>query len=196
MTKACILRAECYPVCRAGLASRNRGSSFLFLGPTGVGKTELAKALASALFADEKMMVRIDMSEYMEVSHPHPQPDFHDFLTNAMQCLTANATVVLYGQYAISTKLAAKLAALLYFDVQQLKSYLMILFPPGLELLNTQHTAASRILCFDCQAFHDDQGMTIHTVMVLQVMAVLELREKTHAADPLFVDSPTRHFSG
>lgn len=52
--------------CRAGLAARNRGSSFLFLGPTGVGKTELAKALAAALFADEKMMVRIDMSEYME----------------------------------------------------------------------------------------------------------------------------------
>lgn len=40
----------------------------MFLGPTGVGKTELAKALAEALFADEKMMVRIDMSEYMEVS--------------------------------------------------------------------------------------------------------------------------------
>ena len=40
--------------------------SFLFLGPTGVGKTELAKALAEALFDDEKTMVRIDMSEYME----------------------------------------------------------------------------------------------------------------------------------
>ena len=40
--------------------------SFMFLGPTGVGKTELAKALASALFDDEKNMVRIDMSEYME----------------------------------------------------------------------------------------------------------------------------------
>ena len=48
------------------MASQNRGSSFLFLGPTGVGKTELAKALAEALFADEKTMVRIDMSEYME----------------------------------------------------------------------------------------------------------------------------------
>lgn len=43
---------------RAGLASRQRGSSFLFLGPTGVGKTELAKALAALLFDDEKMMVR------------------------------------------------------------------------------------------------------------------------------------------
>lgn len=43
---------------RAGLAARNRGSSFLFLGPTGVGKTELAKALANLLFDDEKMMVR------------------------------------------------------------------------------------------------------------------------------------------
>lgn len=42
---------------RAGLAARNRGSSFLFLGPTGVGKTELAKALANLLFDDEKMMV-------------------------------------------------------------------------------------------------------------------------------------------
>jgi ATP-dependent Clp protease ATP-binding subunit ClpB len=51
---------------RAGLGSRNRGSSFLFLGPTGVGKTELAKALAAMLFDSEKQMVRIDMSEYME----------------------------------------------------------------------------------------------------------------------------------
>ena len=40
--------------------------SFLFLGPTGVGKTELAKALAACLFDDESNMVRIDMSEYME----------------------------------------------------------------------------------------------------------------------------------
>ncbi|PNG99339.1 Chaperone protein ClpB, partial [Tetrabaena socialis] len=51
---------------RAGLAARSRGSSFLFLGPTGVGKTELAKALAQLLFDDEKMMIRIDMGEYME----------------------------------------------------------------------------------------------------------------------------------
>ena len=51
---------------RAGLAARNRGSSFLFLGSTGVGKTELAKALAVLMFDDEKMMVRIDMGEYME----------------------------------------------------------------------------------------------------------------------------------
>ncbi len=42
---------------RAGLASQTRGSSFLFLGPTGVGKTELAKALAELLFDDEKNMV-------------------------------------------------------------------------------------------------------------------------------------------
>lgn len=48
---------------RAGLAARNRGASFLFLGPTGVGKTELAKALAAMLFDDERMMVRIDMGE-------------------------------------------------------------------------------------------------------------------------------------
>ena len=52
---------------RAGIQDPNRPiGSFLFLGPTGVGKTELAKALAEALFDDEKNMVRIDMSEYME----------------------------------------------------------------------------------------------------------------------------------
>ncbi len=52
---------------RAGIQDRNRPiGSFLFLGPTGVGKTELAKALAQALFDDEKNIVRIDMSEYME----------------------------------------------------------------------------------------------------------------------------------
>ena len=52
---------------RAGIQDPNRPiGSFMFLGPTGVGKTELAKALAEALFDDEKAMVRIDMSEYME----------------------------------------------------------------------------------------------------------------------------------
>lgn len=52
---------------RAGVADENRPTgSFLFLGPTGVGKTELAKALADFLFDDEKAMVRIDMSEYGE----------------------------------------------------------------------------------------------------------------------------------
>ena len=52
---------------RAGISDPNRPTgSFLFLGPTGVGKTELAKALAVFLFDDEKAMVRIDMSEYME----------------------------------------------------------------------------------------------------------------------------------
>ena len=52
---------------RAGIADPNRPTgSFLFLGPTGVGKTELAKALADFLFDDERAMVRIDMSEYME----------------------------------------------------------------------------------------------------------------------------------
>ena len=52
---------------RAGLQDPNRPvGSFLFLGPTGVGKTELAKALAEFLFDDESAMVRIDMSEYME----------------------------------------------------------------------------------------------------------------------------------
>jgi ATP-dependent Clp protease ATP-binding subunit ClpB len=52
---------------RAGLSDPNRPlGSFFFLGPTGVGKTELAKALAVCLFDDEKALVRIDMSEYME----------------------------------------------------------------------------------------------------------------------------------
>ena len=52
---------------RAGIANPNRPiGSFLFLGPTGVGKTELAKTLAKTLFDDEKNMLRFDMSEYME----------------------------------------------------------------------------------------------------------------------------------
>src|SRR5690606_20569944 len=52
---------------RAGLADPNRPSgSFLFLGPTGVGKTELCKALAEFLFDTEEAMIRIDMSEFME----------------------------------------------------------------------------------------------------------------------------------
>ena len=52
---------------RVGLQDPNRPiGSFLFLGPTGVGKTELAKALAAAVFGDEKNMIRMDMSEYME----------------------------------------------------------------------------------------------------------------------------------
>ena len=52
---------------RAGIQDPNRPiGSFMFLGPTGVGKTELAKALASALFDDENNIIRIDMSEYME----------------------------------------------------------------------------------------------------------------------------------
>lgn len=52
---------------RVGLKNPNRPiGSFLFLGPTGVGKTELSKALAEALFGDENAMIRVDMSEYME----------------------------------------------------------------------------------------------------------------------------------
>ena len=52
---------------RAGLADKNRPiASFMFLGPTGVGKTELSKALAEYLFDDERALIRIDMSEYME----------------------------------------------------------------------------------------------------------------------------------
>lgn len=63
------VRSVCNAVLRsrAGLARREQPTgSFLFLGPTGVGKTELAKALAFELFDDDKHMVRIDMSEYME----------------------------------------------------------------------------------------------------------------------------------
>ena len=52
---------------RSGLQDRHRPiGSFIFLGPTGVGKTELCKALAEFLFDDERNMVRIDMSEFME----------------------------------------------------------------------------------------------------------------------------------
>src|SRR5205823_8438966 len=52
---------------RAGLQDPNRPiGSFIFLGPTGVGKTELAKALADFMFDDERAMIRIDMTEYME----------------------------------------------------------------------------------------------------------------------------------
>ncbi len=59
--------AEAIQRSRAGIQDPNRPiGSFLFLGPTGVGKTELAKTLAQALFDDENNMVRIDMSEYME----------------------------------------------------------------------------------------------------------------------------------
>lgn len=55
---------------RTGLADPRRPiGSFLFMGPTGVGKTELAKALAEAVFGDEKLLVRVDMSEYMEKSN-------------------------------------------------------------------------------------------------------------------------------
>ena len=65
--EAVIRVAEAILRSRAGIQDPNRPlGSFLFLGPTGVGKTELAKALAQALFDDEKNLVRIDMSEYME----------------------------------------------------------------------------------------------------------------------------------
>ncbi len=61
------LVAEAILRSRAGVADENRPiGSFLFLGPTGVGKTELAKTLAQALFDDEKNLIRIDMTEYME----------------------------------------------------------------------------------------------------------------------------------
>ena len=51
---------------RAGLQSTKRPPSFIFVGPTGVGKTELAKSLAFEMFGKEDSMIRIDMSEYME----------------------------------------------------------------------------------------------------------------------------------
>ncbi len=61
------LVAEAIKRARAGIKDPNRPiGSFMFLGPTGVGKTEIAKTLASELFDDERHMVRIDMSEYME----------------------------------------------------------------------------------------------------------------------------------
>ncbi len=59
--------AEAVMRARSGLKDPNRPiGSFIFLGPTGVGKTELARALAEFLFDDEKAMIRIDMSEYQE----------------------------------------------------------------------------------------------------------------------------------
>jgi len=66
-TEAVAAIADAVVRARAGLAPPNRPTgSFLFLGPTGVGKTELGKALAAELFDDEKSLTRIDMSEYME----------------------------------------------------------------------------------------------------------------------------------
>ena len=65
--EACSAVARAVKRARAGLKDPKRPiGSFIFLGPTGVGKTELAKALASALFGDEDLLVRIDMSEYMQ----------------------------------------------------------------------------------------------------------------------------------
>ncbi|MEI3410328.1 MAG: ATP-dependent Clp protease ATP-binding subunit [Christensenellales bacterium] len=65
--EACSAVAKAVKRARAGLKDLKRPiGSFIFLGPTGVGKTELAKALASALFGDEDLLIRVDMSEYME----------------------------------------------------------------------------------------------------------------------------------
>jgi ATP-dependent Clp protease ATP-binding subunit ClpB len=66
-SEAIIAVANAVRRARSGLSDPNRPiGSFLFLGPTGVGKTELARALAEFLFDDERAMIRIDMSEYME----------------------------------------------------------------------------------------------------------------------------------
>lgn len=65
--EACSAVAKAVKRARAGLKDPKRPiGSFIFLGPTGVGKTELAKALTSALFGDEDLLIRVDMSEYME----------------------------------------------------------------------------------------------------------------------------------
>jgi len=65
--EALVAISDCIRRSRAGLSDERRpAGSFMFLGPTGVGKTELAKALADYLFNDESAVVRIDMSEYME----------------------------------------------------------------------------------------------------------------------------------
>jgi len=65
--EACEIVSKAIKRSRAGLKDPNRPiGSFVFLGPTGVGKTELAKALCKELFGDENLMIRIDMSEYME----------------------------------------------------------------------------------------------------------------------------------
>ncbi|MCM1305952.1 MAG: ATP-dependent Clp protease ATP-binding subunit [Bacteroides sp.] len=65
--EACSAVARAVKRARAGLKDPKRPiGSFIFLGPTGVGKTELAKALAGALFGDDEMIIRVDMSEYME----------------------------------------------------------------------------------------------------------------------------------
>ena len=70
---------------RVGLKDPNRPiGSFLFLGPTGVGKTELSKALAEAVFGSEQAMIRVDMSEYMEKHSEKAHPDVFNILLQVL----------------------------------------------------------------------------------------------------------------
>ena len=70
--EAITLVAKAVRRARTGLKDPRRPTgSFIFLGPTGVGKTELARALAEYLFGDENALIRVDMSEYMEIGRAH-----------------------------------------------------------------------------------------------------------------------------
>jgi ATP-dependent Clp protease ATP-binding subunit ClpB len=96
---------------RAGLGDPNRPiGSFLFLGPTGVGKTELCKALAEFLFDTEEAMVRIDMSEYMEkhavarlIGAPPGYVGYEEGGRSPKRCGVAPTRVVLFDEIEKAT---------------------------------------------------------------------------------------------